>query len=71
MHLFRLESDPAADQGVVGIAICTLVRTCKEYIPEVAASGDGQVELVPVFGAGVSPGDFVLRFRLEEGVRYA
>ena len=66
MSLFWLKSDLATDQRMVRVAVCTLVRACDEHISEVTTSGDDQVELVPVFVAGVSPGHLMLGFRLEE-----
>ena len=55
----------AADQGVVHVAVGTVVGASDEHM---GPPGDEEVQLVPVLGSGVSPGHSVMRFSGEEGV---
>jgi len=50
-----LESHFAARKRVVGVAVGTLIETSYENVSEVVAPGHDQVELVPMFGSGMSP----------------
>ena len=48
VHLFGLDSDPAAHKGMIGVAVGTLEGASGENVIEVYASGDNQVQLMPV-----------------------
>ena len=63
-----LELDLAAHQGVVCVAVRAVVGACEENVLNGGSSDQDEIQLVPVFGAWVSPGDLVLGLGLEEGV---
>ena len=68
MNALGLETRLAVDQGVVRVAVGTVVGASDEHVVEQGPPGDDEVQLVPVLGSGVSPGHSVLRFSGEEGV---
>ena len=53
---------------MVCVAVCAVIRACVKNVLYGNKSNQNQVQLVPVPWTRVSPGDFVLRFCLEEGV---
>ena len=66
MNALGLETHLAAEQGVVRVAVGTVVGASDEHVVEQGPPGDDEVQ--PVLGSGVSPGHSVLRFSGEEGV---
>ena len=58
----------AAHQRVVSVAIGALVAASYLDTGKFDTFGEDQVELLPVFGSWVSPGDSMLRLCVEEGV---
>ena len=65
------QSHPAAHQGVILVAVCTVVAAAAENTVQMRAFGDNKVQLVPMLGSGMSPRYFVAKLRLEEGICYA
>ena len=53
---------------MVCVAVCAVIRACVKNVLYGNKSNQNQVQLVSVPWTRVSPGDFVLRFCLEEGV---
>ena len=53
---------------MVCVAVCPVIRACVKNVLYGNKPNQNQVQLVPVPWTRVSPGDFVLRFCLEEGV---
>ena len=53
---------------MVCVAVCAVIRACVKKVLDGSKPNQNQVPLVPVPQTRVSPGDFVLRFCLEEGV---
>ena len=68
VQTLRTELHFAAHQRVVSVAIGALVAAGYLDAGEVDASGEDQVELMPVFRSWVSPGDSMLRLCVEESV---
>ena len=58
----------AAHQRVVSVTIGDLVAAGYLDAGEVDTSAEDQVELMPVFGSRVSPGDSMLRLCVADGV---
>ena len=53
---------------MVSVAVGTLVAASELDARQIVTSDEDQVKLMPVNRTRVSPGDSVLRFRVEEGV---
>ena len=53
---------------MVCLAACAVIRTCVKNVLYGSRPSQNQVQLVPVAWTRLSPGDFMLRFCLEEGV---
>ena len=68
MQSLCTELDVAAHQGVISVAIGTVVAASVLDSGEVDTPGEDQVELMPVFGSRMSLRDSMLRLRVEEGV---
>ena len=68
MKLLGLNPDLAADQRVICVAISSVVGTCAEHVSQLTVWRENQVQLVPSFGAGMSPRYFVLRFFSDRSV---
>ena len=70
MEPHGLEPDFAAHQGVVCVAIRTVVRACVKNVLNGGSSDQDKIQLVPMLCAWMSLGDLVLGLGLEEGVGY-
>ena len=53
---------------MVCVAVCAVIRACFKNVLDGSKPNENQVQLVPVPWTRVSPGDFMLKFCLEEGV---
>ncbi len=54
------EVDLGADEGMVRVTLSAVQASGVAYGVEVIPPGQDQVQLVPVLGSGVAPGDLVL-----------
>ena len=66
VHPPRLGSNLAAHKRVIGVAVATLVGAPNENVLEVVAPGNDQIQLVPIFGSGMSPRYLELWLGLKE-----
>lgn len=63
-NLSMVVSELATNQGVIRVPVGALKGSCLEHVSQVSASREDKIYLIPVFRAGVSPGDrTVLLFR--------
>ena len=56
----------AEDKGVVGVTVSTMVSACAANRAKFLSSRNNMVQLVPVFGARMHPGGFVLNLVWKE-----
>ena len=68
MQTLRADLHIAAHRRVVSVTISGLVAASYLDAGKVNTSGEDQVELMPVFGSRVSPGDSMLRLCVADGV---
>ncbi len=68
MQLAGGEVDLGADEGMVHVTLSVMQAPGAVYGVEVLPPGQDQVQLVPVLGSGVAPGDLVLDLVLKECV---
>ena len=71
VDLLWLKLDLAADQRVVCVAVCAVICACGENTFQEFPSCDDNIKLMPLFGARMRPGYFMLGFSFEEGICYA
>ena len=68
MNFFGLYTNFTAHEGMVSVAISTVVASAGQDIAKISTPGNDQVELVPSARSRVLPRNFMLGFTFEEGV---
>ncbi len=68
MQLAGGEDDLCSDEGMVRVTLSAVQAPGAAYGVEVLTPGQDQVQVVPVLGSGVVPGDLVLELVLKECV---
>ena len=68
VHSSGSETHLAADQGVVSITVGAVVGASDKHLVKEASPGDHEVQLVPVMGPRVPPGESVMWLGREECV---